>query len=166
MEDGPEKSIWGAEQKKWLEESILASDADWRVLISPTPIVGPDRGNKNDNHANIGFQHEGDEFRAWVQQNVPDNFFIACGDRHWQYHSIHPTTKVQEFSSGPASDQHAGGTPGENDEYHQFHRVLGGFLSVSVSTAPGQDESAITFKLHGVDGKTEYEWSKRRPAVD
>ena len=59
MPDGPEKSIWGAEQKKWLTESLLSSDADWKVLISPTPIVGPDRPNKHDNHSNVDFTHEG-----------------------------------------------------------------------------------------------------------
>jgi alkaline phosphatase D len=162
MDDGPEKSIWGAEQKKWLMDSLLASDADWKVLVSPTPIVGPDRSNKRDNHSNVAFQHEGDEFRTWAQKNLPDNFFIACGDRHWQYHSVHPATKVQEFSSGPASDQHAGGTPGETDEYHRFHRVLGGFLSVN--TKRDGDQSTIAFRLHAVDGSVVYEYTQSQPA--
>lgn len=158
--DGPDKTIWGQEQKDWLKESLLASDADWKVLVSPTPIVGPDRGNKNDNHANVGFTHEGDEFRSWAQQNLPENFFVACGDRHWQYHSIHPATGVQEFSSGPASDQHAGGTPGLTDDYHQFHRVEGGFLSVN--TKQEGDQSTIIFRLHAVDGAVVYEWSRSK----
>ena len=163
MPDGPLKSIWGAEQKKWLQDTLLESDADWKVLVSPTPIIGPDRANKQDNHANQAFTHEGDEFRAWVQQNLPDNFFIACGDRHWQYHSIHPATGVHEFSSGPASDQHAGGSPGLDKQYHQFHRVLGGFLSVNVKRVG--DQSTITFRFHGVDGKVHYEYARSRPAA-
>ncbi len=162
LPDGPEKSIWGAEQKEWLKQTLLASDADWRVLISPTPIVGPDRENKNDNHANVGFQHEGDEFRNWAAENLGDNFFIACGDRHWQYHSVDPKTGVQEFSSGPASDQHASGSPGLTDEYHRFHRVQGGFLSVN--TKRDGDRSTITFRFHSVDGTVVNEWSAERPA--
>ena len=55
MKDGPEKTIWGKEQKEWLMKTLLASDADWKVLISPNPIVGPDRSNKADNHANAAF---------------------------------------------------------------------------------------------------------------
>ena len=102
MEDGPDKTIWGATQKQWLKDTLLASDADWKVLVSPTPIVGPDRTNKGDNHANMAFQHEGDEVRAWFQENLPENFFVACGDRHWQYHSIHPGTGLHEFSCGPS----------------------------------------------------------------
>jgi alkaline phosphatase D len=160
MPDGPQKSIWGAEQKRWLYRTILASDADWKVLISPTPIVGPDRTNKHDNHANDAFAHEGNEFRRWVQKNVPDNFFIACGDRHWQYHSVHPETGVQEFSCGPTSDVHAGGSPGFDPEYHRFHRVKGGFLSVN--TRKAGNESVITFRFHDVNGNVVYEqkWSR------
>ena len=155
IEDGPGKSIWGETQKRWLKQTLLASDADWKVLVSPTPIVGPDRGNKHDNHANVGFTYEGDEIRQWFADNLPENFFVANGDRHWQYHSVHPTTGVQEFSSGPATDEHAGGSPGEDREYHRFHRVGGGFLSVT--TEKVLDESKITFRLHDVDGNVVYE---------
>lgn len=155
MKPGPDKTIWGAEQKKWLMESIKASDATWKVLVSPTPIVGPDRAKKADNHANESFAHEGDEFRSWVKKNVPDNFFIACGDRHWQYHSVHPDTAVHEFSCGPASDEHAGGSPGEDRAYHRFHRVKGGFLSVTVSRK--DSKPIIAFRFHDVHGKVMYE---------
>jgi len=130
-------------------------------LISPTPIVGPDRSTKKDNHANVTFQHEGEEMRSFFQEHLPDNLFLACGDRHWQYHSIHPESKVHEFSSGPISDSHAGGTPGDNDEYHQFHRVMGGYLSVQAKKAG--DESTIAFRLHGVDGNVEYEYTRSTP---
>ncbi len=155
MEDGPEKTIWGAEQKAWFKRTVKESDATWKVLISPTPLVGPDRGNKNDNHSNEGFMHEGDELRAWLKANVPDNFFVVCGDRHWQYHSVHPTTGVQEFSVGAASDSHAGGSPGEDKAYHKYHLVKGGFLAVELK--PGAGESTISFQLRHVDGAIGYE---------
>ncbi len=158
MPDGPEKSIWGQEQKEWLKRTLLESDADWRILVSPTPIVGPDRTKKADNHANAAFAYEGDEFRRWVRDNVADNFFIACGDRHWQYHSIHPETKVHEFSSGSVSDQHAGGSPGYDDDYHKYHREIGGFLSVTVQ--PEGEGSTITFRFHDVAGNVMYEYSR------
>ncbi|MEI6536964.1 MAG: alkaline phosphatase D family protein [Verrucomicrobiaceae bacterium] len=158
--DGPDKTIWGAEQKEWFKHTVKESDATWKVLISPTPIVGPDRKNKNDNHSNEGFAHEGNEIREWIKANVPDNFFVITGDRHWQYHSVHPTTGVQEFSVGAASDSHAGGSPGENKEYHKFHRVKGGFLSVELKS--DTKESFITFQLRGVDGAVGYEAAFRR----
>lgn len=151
MKDGPEKTIWGKEQKAWLFRTIKESDATWKVLISPTPIVGPDRGNKGDNHANLAFKHEGDEARAWFKANVPNNFFTMCGDRHWQFHSVHPETGLNEFSVGAASDEHAGGSPGEDPKYHKFHRVKGGYVTVAVKG------KSITFRHHDVHGKVVYE---------
>ena len=159
--DGPDKTIWGADQKRWLKDTLLASDTDWKILVSPTPIVGPDRTNKHDNHSNDNFTYEGDEFRDFVIEHMPDNFFVACGDRHWQYHSIHPKTGLHEFSSGPASDDHAGGSPGFDPEYHQFHRELGGFLAVTARREG--DQSTLTFRFHAVDGNVEYEYSRSQP---
>ena len=156
MKDGPEKSIWGKEQLAWFKRTVTESDATFKVLLTPSPIVGPDRPNKNDNHSNEGFSHEGNHLRQWIADNVKAPFFICCGDRHWQYHSVDPKTAVHEFSVGPASDVHASGSPGEDDDYHVFHRVKGGFLSVAV-TKEGEAET-ITFRHHGVDGRVAYEY--------
>ena len=160
MADGPEKTIWGAEQKAWFKRTVQESDATWKVLVSPTPLVGPDRGNKNDNHSNFGFKHEGSELREWIKASVPDNFFVICGDRHWQYHSVHPYTGVHEFSVGAASDEHAGGTPGEDPKFHKFHRVKGGFLSVTLQREGVK--SRILFEHRDVMGKVVYTWSADR----
>lgn len=160
LADGPEKTIWGEEQKAWFKRTVKESDATWKILISPTPLVGPDRGGKNDNHANKGFKHEGDELRAWLKANVPDNFFVICGDRHWQYHSVHPTTGVREFSAGAASNEHAGGTPGEDPAYHKFHRVKGGFISVTLAAREKQSE--ITVQHRNVQGAVVHEWKATR----
>lgn len=156
MPDGPDKTIWGAEQKAWFQRTVAESDATWKVLVSPTALVGPDRATKDDNHANAGFAHEGDELRAWLQANVPANFFVICGDRHWQYHSVHPQTGVREFACGPASDSHAGGSPGEDATYHRFHRVKGGFLSVTLRRE--SSGSVILCEHRDVTGAVKHEW--------
>ncbi len=158
--DGPGKTIWGAEQKAWFERTVKESDATWKVLVSPTPLVGPDRKNKRDNHANEGFRHEGDEIRGWLKANAGDNFFVICGDRHWQYHSVHPETGLHEFSAGPASDEHAGGSPGLDPRYHRFHRVQGGFLAVTAERDGGT--SRITFEHRDVKGGVAATWSVER----
>ncbi|MEX0715034.1 MAG: alkaline phosphatase D family protein [Planctomycetaceae bacterium] len=151
MEDGPEKSIWGGKQREWLMRSILDSDAEFRVLVSPTPIVGPDRGEKNDNHANEGFAWEGNLFRDWTKQKNLKNFYVCNGDRHWQYMSIDPKSGLREFCSGPASDEHASGAPDEHDpETQPFLRVEGGFLSVEVTRANGVPTIAFIHRdVHG-----------------
>jgi alkaline phosphatase D len=162
MDDGPEKTIWGAEQKAWFKRTVAESDATWKVLISPTPFVGPDKPRKKDNHSNPGFAHEGKELREWIRANVPDNFFIVCGDRHWQYHSVHPETQTQEFSVGAASDAHSGGSPGEDPKFHRFHRAKGGgFLSVTLRSEG--NESTILFEHRDVLGSVLYQWTATRP---
>jgi alkaline phosphatase D len=154
--DGPGKSIWGAKQKAWLKRTLLESDATFKVLVSPTPVVGPDRPNKMDSHANVGFFHEGSTFRAWTQEQKLDNFFVVCGDRHWQYMSVDPKTGLREFSCGPASDKHASGSPGWDKPMQPYHNVQGGFLSVDVSKAGGRPR--IAFRFHGTDGAVDYEY--------
>lgn len=146
MKDGPEKSILGKEQWAWLEETMETSDATFKLYVSPTPVVGPDRKNKNDNHANKGFSHEGQRLRNLLS-GIPGTFVIN-GDRHWQYHSIDPETGLQEFGAGPASDAHAQGwKKGDKRPIHQFLRVSGGFLSGEV------DGQKLTLTHHDVDGK-------------
>jgi alkaline phosphatase D len=159
MPDGPEKTIWGKEQLDWLKRTILASDAEFRVLISPTPIVGPDRSRKADNHANQAFTYEGDHFRQWTQDNNLTNFFVCCGDRHWQYVSIDPKTGLREFSCGPASDEHAGGSPGHDPEIQPFHRQKGGFLTVSILKKA--DKPTIVFEHRDVHGNVVYEYEQQ-----
>lgn len=147
MKDGPDKTIWGAEQKQWFFDTVEASDASFKILISPTPIVGPDRSNKNDNHANKGFSHEGNEIRSFVA--AQPNMYIVCGDRHWQYASIDPKTGIREFSCGPASDIHAAGYKEKNrNGMHRFLRIKGGFLRVDVDS----ESEILYFRHHAVNG--------------
>ena len=149
MPDGPDKTIWGEQQKKWFFDTVRKSDATFRVLISPTPIVGPDRETKNDNHANIGFKHEGDQLRRFIGRQK--NMFVVCGDRHWQYVSVDPVTGTKEYSCGPTADAHASGFK-EKDRtpMHRYLKIKGGFLSVTVERVDGTP--TIIFRHHGVDG--------------
>lgn len=142
--DGPEKSIWGAEQKAWLTKSLAESSAKFKVLISPTPIVGPDRENKRDNHSNDVFATEGNETRKLLA--AFPNLVSVCGDRHWQYHSVDPATGLHEFSVGPASDRHAGGwDPKEfRKDVHRFLRVAGGYLEIELGGSP--DARTLTLR--------------------
>lgn len=156
MPDGPDKTIWGKEQKEWFKRTVQASDATFRVLISPTPVVGPDRDNKRDNYSNKNFQHEGNEIRRFLGEQK--SMVVVCGDRHWQYHSVDPKTGVREYSCGPASDVHAGGWSQEDfrPEYHQYLKVAGGFLSGTVDRDANQ-RPTLTFRYHDVHGAVRYE---------
>ncbi|MDX2269593.1 MAG: alkaline phosphatase D family protein [Bryobacter sp.] len=133
--DGPAKTIWGSEQKQWLFAALKASEAPFKVLVNPNPLVGPDRTRKNDNHSNAGFRTESLEIRKFLQKEVPGTVIAICGDRHWQYHSVDPETGLHEFCCGAASHLHAGGTPGEDPVRHRFHRVKGGYLELDLQVS-------------------------------
>ena len=149
MPDGPDKTIWGEDQMRWLRQTMSASDASWRVLISPTPIVGPDRKNKNDNHSNAGFAHEGAAVRRFLAGL--GNVVVICGDRHWQYASRDAATGLREFGCGPSSDAHAGGFRlADRSPMHEYLAVRGGFLQVAV--LPVGDRARLVLRHRGVDG--------------
>ena len=64
---------------------------------------------------------------------------------------------VNEFCAGAASDPHAGGSPGLDEEYHRFHRVKGGYVSVEVTPESQAAGGKITFRHHDVNGNVVYE---------
>lgn len=129
--DGPAKTILGAEQKAWLKRTILESDATYKFVISPGPMVGPDKFGKKDNHANEVFAHEGQELRDFLSQQK--NTYVICGDRHWQYCSKDPNTGLMELGSGSINDQHDyGGNPGFFSDFHTYFSGKGGFLGITV----------------------------------
>lgn len=154
MPDGPGKSVFGEEQKRWLFETLEQSDATFKVIINANPILGPDRTNKNDNYANEGFQTEGDEMREGL--NKFENVYLCNGDRHWQYVTHPEGTNLWEFSCGAGSDEHAGGWPqSDMRPEHRFLRVKGGFLRGLVSRENGTP--TLTFQHYDVDGNMVHE---------
>lgn len=145
--DGPGKTLWGVEQRDWLKRTLVESDAAVKVIVTPTPLIGPDDAYKTDNHTNEGgFRYEGSAFLAWLVEEGfdPASTFFITGDRHWQYHSRHPSG-FQEFSSGAldSTNARAGRLPGDprstdpDGEIEQFYvqdesSISGGFLDLSV----------------------------------
>lgn len=176
--DGPGKSIWGARQTEWLKRTLLESDATFKVLISPTPMVGPDDATKADNHVNAGgFRHEAREFFAWLGDNgiAPGRFFILCGDRHWKYHSRHPSG-YDEIGCGALTRENSrlgakvkpGTAVGSTAEgpvqlLYTDAQPSGGFLQVALRPGAGGDPAQIDFTLHDVGGQVLYRHRPTRP---
>ena len=165
------KTLWGAEQIAWLKRTLLESDATWKLLISPTPMVGPDDAYKIDNHTNHqGFRHEGRAFFNWIKEQRLDQkgFHVICGDRHWQYHSIDPMG-IEELSSGALVDSNSrlGRDPGDPKstdpkatirQLHTQTQASGGFLRVTVN-----DNGSIRFEFFDENGKSLYHTVKKNP---
>ncbi|WDE96298.1 alkaline phosphatase D family protein [Lentisphaera profundi] len=144
MPDGPSKTILGEKQKSWLKKTIAESDASFKFIVTPGPIIGPDKKGKNDNHANPGFFHEGEELRKFIASQK--NLYVICGDRHWQYASTHPKYKIREFGCGPINGQHMfGGHPKMDPEWHEFLNARGGFLSVKVERKNNTPQAILSW---------------------
>jgi alkaline phosphatase D len=153
LADGPDKTIWGSAQKQWFYDTVSESDATFKVLITSSPILGPDRSNKNDNLSNATYSYEQGEILDFIKKQK--NLFIVNGDRHWQYVTHIKNTNLWEFGCGAGADVHAGGWKQEDlRPEHQFLRVKGGFLSVSVTQG---EKSKIQFTHHDVEGKAVHE---------
>ncbi|MEM9367174.1 MAG: beta-propeller fold lactonase family protein [Planctomycetota bacterium] len=160
MQDGPNKTLWGKAQYEWLTSTLLASDATWKILISPTPMVGPDDAHKQDNHANLnGFRTEATRFMKWLRANDIQGFRLICGDRHWQYHSIHPLG-LQEFACGALNDENGRlgvepGSPKGTDPQGMIRQPFlapeptGSFLSINAA-------EDIRFDFFTDDGSLRY----------
>lgn len=150
--DGPDKTILGEQQKRWLTETLKASDAKFKLVFSPTPIVGPDRRGKKDNHANKPFAYEGQELRTLF--SGIDGLIVLCGDRHWQYTSVQPGTNLWEFCCGAGSDAHQKGwRKGDERPEHRFLRVAGGFLTGEVVYGATDETPTLTLRHHKVTGE-------------
>lgn len=166
--DGPQKTIWGAEQRAWLQRTLEESDATFKILISPTPLIGPDDASKRDNHVNPdGFKHEGESFLAWLRDNGirQGQFYILTGDRHWKYHSQH-YTGFEEFACGALNRENSrlGRAPGDRQstdpeskvkQFYTDNPASGGFLHVSVA------DRKITFTHHDDRGTVLYRHSSK-----
>ena len=178
MQDGPDKSIWGREQKEWLMRTLKESDAVFKILISPDPMIGPDDSYKRDNHVDPdGFRHEGQEFFQWLKQEGfgINEFMIICGDRHWQYHAIDPSG-YSEFSTGAFVDANSrlGRNPGDPESTDPGAEIVqpftspiasGGFLYVKVDPEGNPwGTPRITFEFFNEKGEILYSTFKDSPA--
>ena len=174
--DGPGKSIWGKTQREWLERTLLESDAALKIIVSPTPMVGPDDLRKKDNHTDVGgFRHEGESFFEWAAENgfLKKGLYFVCGDRHWQYHSIHPSG-FEEFSCGALVDANSrlgvkpgsqrGSDPEATIKQPYTSKVpSGGFLNVVIEPDARGKTATARFNFLDEGGVLLHSVTKRQP---
>ena len=172
------KTIWGEKQREWLKRTLLESDAAFKIIISPTPMIGPDDASKRDNHVNpSGFSHERDAFFAWAKEQglLERGLYIVCGDRHWQYHSIDPRG-FEEFSTGALVTPNArlGRNPGDPKSTDPDAMIrqpftspepVGGFLEVAVTPARGDQPATAAFNFYDEQGQRLHQAIKSAPGI-
>ncbi|HEX5528202.1 MAG TPA: alkaline phosphatase D family protein [Methylomirabilota bacterium] len=115
--DGPGKTMLGAAQRRWLIDSVSASTAVWKVVVSSVPLSVPTGGRAHDSWSNANAQGVPDEhgsgfaverdliLRTLRQRGVRNLVFLAADVHFAQLIRHHPTTEwsFHEFIAGPLS---------------------------------------------------------------
>ena len=110
---------------------------------------------------------------AWLNKTgiARNNFYLVCGDRHWQYHARHPAG-IEEFSCGALVDPNSrlGRAPGDPQStdpdglskqlYTQKERS-GGFLMIESSPAKANTSSTLSFVFHDEKGEILHKHTKQ-----
>ena len=101
----------GYEQMQWLQDSLSASAATWKVIVSSVPISVPTGANGRDGWANFdestGFESEMWKLLRFMQTNSVNNVLFITTDIHFgtgfRYRPFpeHADFEFYEFVSGP-----------------------------------------------------------------
>jgi len=117
LEPGPETAFLGEEQKRWLKQSLLGSDATWKVIASDMPIgIVVRDGVHFENGANGDGPVRGREFDIaevlrFIRDNGIKNVIWLTADIHYTAAHYYDPNQAQfqefapfwEFVSGPVN---------------------------------------------------------------
>ena len=116
--DGPGRTMLGAPQRRWLLDSVLASTATWKMVVTSVPLAVPTgRPERRDSWTDVsvfglppengtGFVTERDSIlRALRVRGVKNLVFLAADVHHAELIRHHPTPdwSFHEFIAGPLS---------------------------------------------------------------
>lgn len=95
--DGPDKTMLGSEQRRWLVDGVLGSTAPFRLVFSSVPL---DHGEGDDHWASFAHERDAilDELAA---ARVPGLLWLSA-DQHWFAAHQH-RHRVRELQVGPLS---------------------------------------------------------------
>lgn len=114
---GEHKTMLGAEQFAWLQQSLLASDSTWKFIVSSVPLGYPTgfpqpevegRDSWADGGDRSGYETELMRLLYFIESHNIENVVFITGDAHWPYAlSFDPDLDGEpnfyEFSSSPLS---------------------------------------------------------------
>jgi alkaline phosphatase D len=159
--DGPGKTMLGAAQRRWLLDSVSASRAVWKVVVSSVPLSVPTGGRAHDSWSSAnrqgvpeehgtGFAVERDALLKTLRERGVKNLVFLAGDvHHAELIRHHPTARwsFHEFIAGPLSA--SPGQPRPLDARLNPHSLwsLGGIANFGDVTI---DASGLTVRI--VDG--------------
>lgn len=166
--DGPGKTMLGVGQRRWLIDSVTASPAVWKVVVSSVPLsvpTGPARAHDSWSNANpqglpeergTGFAVERDAIlRVLRQRGVRNLVFIAGDVHHAELIRHHPTPEwsFHEFIAGPLSASPGKPRPLDAALNPRSLWSLGGIANYGDVSI---DSTGLTVRIVDVEGQTRF----------
>lgn len=93
--DGPDKTMLGAAQLRWLVDGVRASTAPFKLIFTSVPL---DYGIGDDHWAT--FAHERDALLDALAADAPRGVLFVAGDQHWFASHVH-RHGARELQVGP-----------------------------------------------------------------
>lgn len=146
--DNKDKSLWGASQGEWLLRSHVSSTTNFKVVIQPSAIVGPDAAT--DSHVSA-FRSERQLFLDHVKANkLGEKGLVLLVGGNSQYDAV-TAEGAEEISVGSLTTPEAVATApaGVKLNYAQAQPTAGFAL---VEVVPGVTPVAATAEKPAVDG--------------
>ena len=149
MTDGAGKTMLGAAQKQWFFETLQASTAPFKFIITSVPFHGAS------SDAWGTYRTERDEIVRFIRENKVRGIVFLTGDYHLARDWTNAGTRLREYMAGPIAQSPMYKRSPENRERYQkagtFHYGDGnsfGFVRVD----PAAERATV--ELVGADGKT------------
>ncbi|MGH2499270.1 MAG: alkaline phosphatase D family protein, partial [Candidatus Limnocylindria bacterium] len=80
LPDGPEKTLLGSRQRRWLLRTLAASKARFKVICSPATVFMP--ANPRDGNWAVGFEAERELLLDRIRRRVRGTTIFLTGDTH------------------------------------------------------------------------------------
>lgn len=153
----PAPSMLGAEQKQWLLEQLAASEAAFKVIVSPVPWAEGVKPGSLDTWD--GFAAEREEIFRCVTANKVDGVLLLSADRHRSDAWRIPRAEgydLYEFESSRLTNQHVHKT---FEEAIFSYNELQSFAMLDFDTAA--DDPSVTHRIVNIRGDCVFEMELR-----
>ena len=163
--DNKDKSLWGTSQAEWLQRSLVSSSTPFKIVVQPTPVLGPDLPGSSDSHAGTGgFRTERQAFLDHAKANkLGERGLLILTGTDWQYHSV-AADGVEEISVGSLTSPLAGAVPAPDASLKQPFgpaKAAAGFALIDIAPAADGKPAKLTVSLVSADnGEVVYSTSR------
>ena len=164
--DGPDKTMLGAEQKRWLLAAVTGSSATWKVVVTSVSLSIPTGRPARDSWTSanfFGFPEPGAGFaterdavlEAFRSAGVRNLVFLTADTHHAEILRHEPTAawSFHEFSAGPLAAFYGLSRPVDQGLNPHTLFALGGIENFGVVDA---DADTLTVRIIDVNGTVRF----------